>query len=124
MIPLLVVSFAIVLVLALIVWGIIKHGKGQRFWDIVRADDWYPSLSIFQFLLWTFVVIFAYLGVYLIRMSAGVFTPMSGFPPNLLTLMGISISVPVVSGGVSNITYKVSATQKPPTDMPPFSDML
>ena len=125
--PLLFVSFVIVLALTFIVWIIIKGGKkkGQRrFWDIIRADDWYPSLSIFQFMLWTFVVIFAYLGVYLIRMSGGIFTPISNIPTNLLTLMGISITVPVVSGGVSDIKYKESATQTPPKPMPAFSEML
>jgi hypothetical protein len=33
-----------------------------RFRDIMRDENWYPSLAIFQFLLWTAIVLFTYFG--------------------------------------------------------------
>jgi hypothetical protein len=74
----------------------------NRFRYIMRDDTWYPSLSLFQFVVWTSIIAFLYFGVCLTRIFGGV----TGFPPtfpsNLLTLMGISVAVPVISSGISS----------------------
>jgi hypothetical protein len=98
------------------------------FWDIIREQDWYPSLAIFQFLVWTVVIIFAFLGIYLIRIFGGVLEAPSSISPNILALMGISVAVPIISGGISRNRYfgytTTTAAKKPPTPLPPLSTML
>ncbi len=120
-----VASFVFLSALFYIIYLIVRKGKPRKgFWDIIRADDWYPSLAMFQFLVWTFLVSFAYLGIYFVRISGGIFQPLPDIPPNLLTVMGISVLVPVASGGVSEVKYKVPPTKDPPVPLPPLSGML
>jgi hypothetical protein len=71
-----------------------------RFWDIVRDDNWYPSLARFQFLLWTGIVLFAYFGVYLARYLSGGSSHV-GMPLNLFGVIGIAAAVTTVNGYVS-----------------------
>lgn len=85
-----------------------------KFRDIVRDDNWYPSLSLFQFVVWTSVIAFLYFGVCLTRIFGGVTGFPSTLPSNLLTLMGISVAVPVISGGVSTFKYRDSAHANSP----------
>jgi hypothetical protein len=91
-----------------------------KFWDILRDENWYPSLAIFQFLLWTSVVLFSYLGIYLARLFSGS-APLLGIPPNLFAVMGISAAVTIVNGFVSQFKYgdttppnEASTKQVPP----------
>jgi hypothetical protein len=126
----LVISFAFVAAVIGIAHTIIRRFRHEaRLRDIIRDDNWYPSLSLFQFVIWTSIIAFLYFGVYLTRIFGGYI----GFPPtppsNLLTLMGISVAVPVVSNGVS--TFKYGATGKDTTLSPqeiiknhPLSTML
>jgi len=46
--------------------------KSFKFWDIVRSNNMDPSLSVFQFFLWTIVLMFVLFSVYLIRVFGGV----------------------------------------------------
>jgi hypothetical protein len=89
-----------------------------RFTDIIRGQDMDPSLSIFQFLLWTGVVIFAFTAVYFIRILGGVYYPPEhGIPEFLLVLMGISTGVPIVSNIISAYKYtpkQVEFHKEPP----------
>ena len=68
----LVLSIVIVIAIFLITYLIIRRirnrqqGHKTKFWDIIRDDNWYPSLAIFQFLLWTGIVLFSYLWISLI----------------------------------------------------------
>jgi hypothetical protein len=75
-------------------------------------NNGFPSLARFQFLLWTFIVLFAVLGVLLIRMFMGISGIPNDIPENLLILTGISIAVPFVSNPISGIKY---GERKPPT---------
>jgi hypothetical protein len=71
------------------------------------------------------VITFAFLGVYLVRIFGGVIEPPASIPVNILALMGISVSVPVISGGVSRIKYDTtSAVKELPPQLPPLSTML
>ncbi len=98
-----------------------KEKKNQNnkyeggFWDIIRTPDWYPSLSIFQFTVWTFVILFAYLGIYFTRLFDGIFEPPTDFPSNILVLMGISVAVPIASGGVNLVKYASETSAEIPT---------
>lgn len=128
-----VISFITILVITLVVSKIVRYAKRFHptiktgFWDIIREGDWYPSLAIFQFLVWTFVITFAFLGIYLVRIFGGVLEAPPSIPINILALMGISVAVPIVSGGISRIKYfssTVAAVKEPPTPLPPLSTML
>jgi hypothetical protein len=83
----------------------------MKFGDIIRDGSGFPSLARFQFLLWTFIVLFAVLGVLLIRLFMGISEIPNDIPENLLILTGISIAVPFVSNPISGIKY---GERKPP----------
>ena len=126
-----VISFLVVIFIIIAAWRILRRRKFQqysKFSDIIRTDDWDPSLSIFQFLLWTIVLIFAFLAVYLIRIFGGISAPpQGGIPVNLLALTGISVGVPIASNVISSYKYspaKLSKERPPPDQMPGYSDML
>jgi hypothetical protein len=128
-----VISFITILVITLVVSKIVRNAKRSHpniktgFWDIIRESDWYPSLAIFQFLVWTFVITFAFLGIYLVRIFGGVLEAPPSIPGNILALMGISVAVPIVSGGISRIKYfssTVAAIKEPSSPLPPLSTML
>lgn len=112
-----------------------------KFSDIIRTGpNLDPSLSRFQFLLWTWVVVFTLTFVYFIRIFGGVFgPPEGGVPYYLLSLMGISTAVPVVSTAISSyrndsgepVQEEISREQTAAVDKrvqtqirPPYSKML
>jgi hypothetical protein len=126
-----VISFITIILITFVVSIIIRSARRSHpniksgFWDIIRGDDWYPSLAIFQFLVWTFIITFAFFGIYLVRIFGGVLEPPPSIPTNILALMGISVAVPIISGGVSRIKYYTSAAGKElPPQLPPLSTML
>lgn len=114
------ISFVVTAILFLIVWKIIiRHkckGFKTYFSDILRTADWDPSLSMFQFLVWTAVILFSFLGLYFVRVFSGVTESVQGgIPVNVLGLMGISIAVPLLS-------QYITSSKKGPgtlTDAPP-----
>lgn len=77
----------------------------MEFGDIVRDGSGFPSLARFQFLLWTFIIMFAVLSVYFIRLFLRTPELPNEIPTNLLILTGISVAVPFVSNPVSSIKY-------------------
>jgi hypothetical protein len=106
-----ILSVLIVLFLFFLVnWGL--KTKVMKFGDIIRDGSGFPSLARFQFLLWTFIVIFAVLSVYFMRLFIGIPGIPNDIPENLLILTGISIAVPFVSNPISAIKY---GERKPPT---------
>ena len=91
----------------------------STFSDIIRGYDMDPSLSVFQFLLWTFGLMFAFIGVYLIRIFAGVSdTPQGPLPVYLLSIAGISVASPIVSSLISSFRY--NSVQFYEGDKPPI----
>lgn len=101
---LLVLSGAIITGITFIVY-VIKRKAGYKFWDMIREKDFHPSLSRFQFLLWTWIVAFVFAGVFFIRASAGLFPLPPEIPSNLLLLLGISAAPPAISSGVNQVRY-------------------
>ena len=96
------ISIGIVLTLVAITGKIIRSGKEEEggvagtFLSMIRDRYGYPSLSLFQFFLWTVVISFGFLSIYLIRISEGVYEPpIEEIPFSILILMGISTAVPI-----------------------------
>jgi hypothetical protein len=134
-------SLGVVLLIFYIAYRIIrktrKIGKKiikTKFWDIVRDDNWYPSLAIFQFLMWTGIVLFAYFGIALTRFFSGI-GPFTEIPINLLYVMGISAGVPVLGTAISRFQYagttppNIQSTKEVPSDqirknLPGYKTML
>lgn len=82
--------------------------------DILRDDNWYPSLSQFQCVAWTLIIGFLFLGVYLTRVFGGVFEIQPSLPVNLFVLMGISVvGVPVASSRISSLKYVSTSKGNP-----------
>jgi hypothetical protein len=100
----------------------IKQKAGFRFWDIIREKDFHPSLSRFQFLLWTWIVSFVFSCVVLIRVSEGVFPIPLAIPGNLMILIGISAAPAVISSGVNQSRYS-KAIQRAKNDLTNFGGM-
>jgi hypothetical protein len=108
-------SFIIILVITVIVAILIKITKKTneekktkrkiKFIDLIRDGDYYPSLPRFQFLVWTFVISFVYLSIYLIRIFSGEFDA-PAVDNNLLILLGISIVSPILGNLISGYKYK------------------
>lgn len=95
------------------------------FWDIIREGDYYPSLARFQFILWTFVISFSIVSIYLLMLWNGLYC-WSAFPQNILALMGISAGVPIVSLIISREKYAntISGTLPCKENLPGLSTML
>jgi hypothetical protein len=107
----LIISFGVVSGIFIFVNYSLK-GSNMKFGDIIRDGSGFPSLARFQFLLWTFIILFAVLGVFLTRLFMGISEIPNEIPENLLILTGISIAVPFVSNPLSGIKY---GERKPPT---------
>jgi hypothetical protein len=132
----LTISALITTTIFILFWAIVRRFKTKKykgkvfkiyFSDIIRTSDWDPSLSIFQFLSWTAIILFSFLGLYLVRIFSGVtdFVP-GGIPTNVLGLMGISVAVPLISQYITK-SKKGPGTltdQPPPDPRPPLSVML
>ncbi len=69
--------------------------------ELAKGGDGLPSSSKFQFLLWTGVIIFAYITIYVARAQQGEYGPIAEVPANLLVLMGISGGAMVISKGIT-----------------------
>ncbi len=120
----LVVSFVVVVVIIYVAHKLVIRTRDTRLFDIIRDDDWYPSLALFQFVMWTSIIGFLFLGIYLMRVFAGVLSFPPTIPTNILTLLGISVGVPIVSGCVSSIKYTTDTPKKRPLTLKPYSSML
>jgi hypothetical protein len=106
-----------------------KEGKQGNhkggFWDIIREADYFPSLARLQFVLWTFTISFTLLSIYLFMLWNNTLC-WSDIPQNILALMGISASVPVVSTVISREKYMSSIRGSLPCkeNVPALSTML
>ena len=94
-----------------------QHGSNPinsyKFWDIIRSNDMDPSLSVFQFFLWTIVLMFVLFSTYLMRIFGGVFEAIpEPTPVYLLALTGISFATPFASSIISSIRYPKTDTSE------------
>jgi hypothetical protein len=95
-----------------------------NFWDIIRDGDYYPSLARFQFLIWTFIISFSFLSIYLVRILGGELGFPQQIPAGVLQLMGISIVTPIIGNGLSSFKYDTTISKKQIDKIPPFATML
>jgi hypothetical protein len=102
-------------VAAAIIYLIVRFGyigllnkADKHLLDVVYNTDNYPSLAKFQFLLWTFVIAWAFTWIWLMRLWGGQYGVPSFdiIPANILTLMGISVAVPITSGAIGSVKYQ------------------
>jgi Bacterial Ig domain len=89
-----------------------------KFWDIIRDENWYPSLPRFQLILWTGIIIFVFFGIALYRLFSGVDIPAS-LPSNIFIVLGLTAGTAVTSSAVSR--YKYAGTT--PTDVAPTKEV-
>ena len=94
------VSILVILGIIGITVKILHKGIRRSFVEIIKDREGFPSLSLFQFFLWTTVISFGflsiYLSIYLIRIMNGVYSPpLEEIPTGILALMGISTAVPI-----------------------------
>jgi hypothetical protein len=119
-------SLVIVFLIFILAYFLVRKRRREekidlKFWDIIRDDNWYPSLAIFQFLLWTGIVLFAYFGIALTRFFSGVGVFIE-FPSSLILVMGISAGVPITGTVISHFKYggttppNVESTKEAPSD--------
>ena len=59
-----------------------------KFSELIKDEQKYPSLALFQFLVWTIIITFAYFGIYLTRIFGGELGLPPEIPDNLLVVMG------------------------------------
>ncbi len=122
-----VISVLVIAVIIFIANKILTTGDNDnKLSNILRDKHWYPSLALLQFFAWTLVIIFAFFGIYLIRLFNGISDPPTEIPLFLFALMGISIATPILNAKVSSIVYqtKNSTPVKKPVHLPGFSTML
>ena len=135
------ISLIIDFLIFLIAYAIIRGRREKKefnitikFWDIIRDENWYPSLARFQFILWTGIIIFAFAGVTLTRLFSGVGLSIE-ISSNILLVMGLSAGTAVAGGAISRFQYAgttptdVTPTKEIPTDrirekLPGFKTML
>jgi hypothetical protein len=82
----------------------IIYGLFSKTWnpiELAKGDDGLPSSSVFQFVLWTIVAVFAYITIYVDRVQHGESGPMNEIPTNLLILIGISSGAMLISKGIT-----------------------
>ncbi|HEY7080821.1 MAG TPA: hypothetical protein VH500_14045, partial [Nitrososphaeraceae archaeon] len=129
-IPIAVLSVLFVTwIVSLLIRKVRKHLEDQdtykeNFWDIIRDGDYYPSLARFQFLLWTFVISFVFLSIYLIRIFGGEVGVAHQLPDTILQLLGISVATPILGNALSSFKYDSTVSRKRRDDVPPFTTML
>ncbi|MFC1982246.1 IPT/TIG domain-containing protein [Chloroflexota bacterium] len=91
----------------IVIWLVYRLFSGKwNLMSLVTGGDGLPSSSQFQFLLWTIVIIFAYVTTYVARTQMGECGPIAEIPVNLLILMGISSFALVASKGIT--AYQLS----------------
>ena len=100
-------SLIVVIFLGLVVVSFLlkKVDKKYSLSNLIYDAKGFPSLSKFQFLLWTVVVLFCFAVVSFIRILSGDLSTPVEIPTNLIYLLGISIAVVPVASQISKDKY-------------------
>jgi hypothetical protein len=83
-----------------VTFAFVVRRSNVKFWDLIREKDWYPSLSRFQLLLWTWIIGFSFFGVFIIRWFGGV-PAFPSLPDNVLLLLGV-VTAPALTSSAYN----------------------
>ena len=73
-----------------------------RFWRVAVGVDGRYSSSRFQGLVWTIVVLFAYLAIFVARAHRGSIEPIHDIAPNVLTALGLSLGTTAAAAGITS----------------------
>ncbi len=112
-----VLSIIIVIGITAVFWQLLaKYTTTKHFWDILLNELGYPSLSKVQFFVWTIIIAFSYITIYIIRFLAGEFGPPPGLSENILVLLSVSAIVPV---GSARLNRYLNRSVKPVSTTPP-----
>src|SRR5882672_2042294 len=89
------------------VWGLPSLLTMRWPWKIIEGADGRRSTSKFQFLVWTTVIMFAYVALFIQRCETGNYAALDEIPRNLLLAMGFSgatmaAAKAITSGYVAN----------------------
>lgn len=68
---------------------------------VLLDEKGHASLSLFQFLLWTLLISFLYITLWFLQLGAGSTEAPLPIQAGLMVLMGISVTVPIASKGIS-----------------------
>jgi hypothetical protein len=102
----LILSGIITAVLTIVAILLINRAKSLSLYEAIKSKDEFPSLANLQVFMWSVVIVFAFLTVYLVRVLGGVFDPPTGIlPENILKILGISALVPAASLGLNSYKY-------------------
>lgn len=130
-----IISFGIVFIIYLVLRYLVKqNNKGlgdnstdlslkARLLDIVFDEEWHPSLGLFQFTLWTIIVIVTFLGIYIFGILSGYGSLNLTIPDNLLIVMGLSTASGAVGFVLSRRNYSRKPVTRPSTSYP-YLDMI
>src|SRR5207237_8970961 len=69
---------------------------------LTTGKDGRPSTSKFQLILWTFVVIFAYVVLYAMRLQRGDGSAINQIPGTVLLALGVSIGTTTLARGITS----------------------
>ena len=120
----LLIAMGVVALIFIIIIRILRETKNDKFFDIILDEDWYPSLPRFQIFIWTIVILFAFLWVYLSRIIGGT-VGIGDFPYNLMILMGVSSTTYAISKKASDMKYGNPTIPTPrPAKPHPYRSML
>jgi hypothetical protein len=72
-----------------------------QFWRVAMGVDGRASTSKFQALVWTVVVLFAYLAVLIARLHVADLTVLPAIPQNVLIALGLSLTTSVAAAGIT-----------------------
>jgi len=98
--------------------GGVASGQGKRLafpWELIRGEDGAASTSKFQFFLFTAVVLFAYVAIYVRQWEDGAAPSLDELPRNVLIAMGLSAATLSAAKGIA---YSQQATGKAPRPEP------
>jgi len=103
-------AFVFSAVSIVVIVGVFKKLSRKPLKEIILNSKGWPTLSKFQFLLWTFVIAFSYLAIQIILITGTDYSGeylLNNIPENLLALMGISVAVPIVNANITEKTKKI-----------------
>ena len=109
------------LLFLLLLWVFYRGLTGS--WDLalfVQGADGRASTSKFQWLLWTIVVLFAYVALLTARAMHGYFGALGSLPSNVLIAMGLSSFTAIAAKQITTANVANGQAVKPPKiDQPP-----
>jgi hypothetical protein len=76
--------------------------RGKPPWNLFLGTDGKSSTSKLQIFLWSSVVLFAYVAVFVQRCAAGPVAPVAAIPPNLMIAMGFSIATAATAKAITS----------------------